>query len=72
MPRLTVTLSIDGDSYLRHYRDGVKDVVARTDDGRNVRFPANILRRVVTRDGIHGRFCIEFDAQGKFVSITRV
>ncbi|MFK7888889.1 MAG: DUF2835 domain-containing protein [Gammaproteobacteria bacterium] len=71
MPRLFVTLSIDSDAYLRHYRGSAKDVAARTDDGRSVRFPANILRNVVTRDGIHGRFCIEFDQRGKFVSIER-
>lgn len=72
MPRLTVTLSIDSETYLSHYRGNVHDVVARTDDGRHVRFPANILRDVVSRDGVHGRFAIEFDAKGKFVSIMRV
>lgn len=69
MPRLIVRLNITSDAYLRHYRGSARDVVATTDDGLRVRFPANVLRTVVTRDGVRGRFVIEFDDQGKFMSI---
>lgn len=71
MPRLIVNLNISSDAYLRHYRGSARDVVATTDDGRSVRFPANILRSVVTHDGVCGSFSIEFDDRGKFVSIER-
>lgn len=71
MPQVTVTLAIDAEDYRRHYGGGVRDVVAVTNDGRTLRFPATILREVVTRDGVHGRFVIRYSEQGKFTGIER-
>ncbi|MEM6641124.1 MAG: DUF2835 domain-containing protein, partial [Pseudomonadota bacterium] len=71
MPTVNVTLNIDADAYQRHYRGAVREVIAIADDGQRLRFPANILRDVVTRDGVHGRFVIRFDDTGKFLGIRR-
>ncbi len=71
MPEVTVTLAIDAEDYRRYYAGGVRDVVARSTDGRQLRFPANILRHVVTHSGVHGRFVIRYEANGRFTSITR-
>lgn len=58
---------------LVHYYDGtVSTVIARTTDGRIIRFPANILRSVVQSDGVHGIFELVFDENRKFVSIKRI
>lgn len=72
MPEVSVTLAIDRDQYLKHYRDGVRDVVATSNDGKTLRFPANILRGVVTHDGVRGTFVISYSAQGRFTGIRRV
>ncbi|MFK8015245.1 MAG: DUF2835 domain-containing protein [Gammaproteobacteria bacterium] len=64
-----MTLDIDADEFLRVYQGNARDVVARADDGRSLRFPAAILRPFVTRDGISGRFRIQFDGDGRFVDI---
>ena len=40
-------------------------------DGRRVHFPANILQRFVSSNGVHGRFCIRFDEKGKYQAIER-
>ena len=72
MPSVDVTLNIDADEFLRVYQGSARDVVARADDGRTLRFPAAILRRFVTREGIVGRFRIQFDGQGRFVDIQSV
>jgi hypothetical protein len=37
-----------------------------------VQFPASALQRLVTTDGIHGYFRIEFDQNYKFVGIEPV
>lgn len=47
-------------------------VVARTMDGRTVRFPTNILRSVVQANGVHGIFELVVDENHKFVSLQRI
>lgn len=69
MPTVVVDLAIPADEFVRLYRGTARDVHAHTREGRSVRFPANILRPFVTRDGVHGRFRIRFDPRGKFVAI---
>ncbi|ASP39614.1 hypothetical protein CHH28_13450 [Bacterioplanes sanyensis] len=70
--RIVVDLAISADDYLAYYSGTAKNVVATAEDGRIVRFPANILQRVVGHEGIYGRFAIEFDSAGKFTGITKL
>lgn len=69
---LIVDLYISPEDYLMHYQGQVSQVHARALDGRQVRFPSNILIPYVTRDGISGRFAIKFDQQRKFIGIERL
>lgn len=69
---IVVTLDIPADEYVRVYQGTAKYVVARSQDGRTVRFPVNILQRFLTRDGIQGVFVLRHDANHKFVSIERL
>jgi len=71
-PSIIVDLAISADEFLRVYQGSAKLVSAIATDGRRVQFPANILQKMVTRDGIHGRFIIEFDRSGKFQKIQRI
>lgn len=70
--QLVVSLSISAEEYLRLYQGTAKVVVARAENGQRIQFPAAILQRFVTHIGINGRFCIEFDGQNKFKSITQL
>jgi len=72
MQRIIVDLNISSDEYLRYYQGDARTVLAYATDGRKVRFPAGVLQRVVTRDGVRGRFAILFNQQGKFEGIERV
>ncbi|MBV1789562.1 DUF2835 domain-containing protein [Marinobacterium sp. D7] len=72
MNELIVDLNISAEQYLRLYRGEVESVVARTLDGRTVRFPANALRGYITRNGITGRFRIRYGSDGKLVDIQRL
>ena len=67
-----VDIAISQDEYLLWYQGAANQVFARALDGRTVNFPASILQKFVTREGVRGRFAIEFDASNKFKSISRV
>lgn len=66
------TLSISPDEYLRYYQGSARNVVARTSDGRTIRFPARELRPYVTRDGVQGRFRLCCDGHNRLVSFERL
>lgn len=72
MNQITVDIAVSAQDYQSYYSGQIKQVVAYTVDGRRVRFPANILQHVVSHEGVYGRFQIDFDNEGKFLSIVRV
>lgn len=72
MKEITVSLHISREDYLAFYQGQVKDVVATANDGRIIRFPAAILKGMVGHEGIHGKFCIQFDSDNKFSNIKRL
>ena len=51
-----------------------KDTVTVLDNasGRSVEFPANALRRHVSRDGVYGLFEIVCDADHRLIRIDRI
>ncbi|MCR8922888.1 DUF2835 domain-containing protein [Dasania sp. GY-MA-18] len=71
MQEIIVNLAISADEYLKNYQSPGINVSATSVDGRRVHFPANILQRFVTRNGVHGRFRIRFNEQGKYQAIER-
>ena len=68
---VVVKLDIKADEFLRLYKGTARDVFATATNGQKVRFPANILRPFVTRDGVRGRFKITFSANGKLIAIDK-
>lgn len=65
-------LSLSAESYLEYYRGHARDVVTTSVDGRTLRFPAQLLQRFVTRDGVHGTFLLRYHDNGRFHSIQRL
>jgi hypothetical protein len=72
MAVLTFRLSLTRDEVLRYYEGSARAVQARSTDGRSVQFPAAVLRRHVTPDGVHGTFRMMLDARNRLVSFERV
>lgn len=70
--QLRIRLDISAEEFLNYYRHLAREVATRSTDGRTVRFPANILRPFVTRNGIRGTFLLKYDARGKFTGIERI
>ena len=66
------SLAIPAEKYLAFYQGKAQDIVARSDDNRNIRFPAGAIRNFLTRDGIFGVFDIHFDANNKLIRVERV
>nr|WP_086932452.1 DUF2835 domain-containing protein [Agarilytica rhodophyticola] len=69
---IIVDLNISAEEYLKLYQGSASSVLARSRDRRTIRFPAQVLRPFVTRDGVSGAFCIYFDKNMKFLRIDRV
>ncbi|MDY0291573.1 MAG: DUF2835 domain-containing protein [Desulfuromonadaceae bacterium] len=72
MPVITFHLHISADEFLRYYQGQASSVSVTADDGRRLRLPAVRFRPFLERTGVHGRFRLEFDANNKFISLTRI
>ena len=70
--KIILDLRISAEEFQRMYAGEARTVFAYDIYGKSVRFPAGILQRFVTHDGIRGRFQIEFSADNKFKSIERL
>ncbi|MFH1464124.1 MAG: DUF2835 domain-containing protein [Pseudomonadota bacterium] len=72
MREVRFSLSISAGELLRYYRGDARAVVAVTDEGVRVQFPAAALRPFVTVEGVHGRFALAFDAQNRMTGLRRL
>ena len=71
MQRVVVSLRISADKMLSVYRGGARTVWTKTSDGRTIEFPADLLRKFVSEDGVYGSFEICFDGQNRLISMRR-
>ena len=71
MSNVVVDISLSAHELERAYQ-GVDTVVCHALDGRRIRFPVRILWQFIRRDGINGRFEIEFDENNKFKDVRQM
>ena len=72
MPTLRIDLKIRAEDYLAWYEGTARQVVALSQEGLTVQFPANVLQRYVSADGVQGTFLLTFDDSNKFVRIEKL
>ena len=72
MKRMTFSMKLSAEKYLRYYQGSASAVIVQADDGRTLKFPINAIQKFVTRDGIEGRFEIIFDDNNKMQSLNRL
>ncbi|MGB0721562.1 MAG: DUF2835 domain-containing protein [Gammaproteobacteria bacterium] len=72
MRRYAFRLDISADNLLRYYRGQAGTVSVRSFDGTRLSFPAQRLRPHARHDGVHGRFELTADKDGRFVDLVRV
>lgn len=65
-------LNILYDDYLAFYQGVAKNVSVVAYDGRRIEFPANLIQRHLTREGIRGSFELEFDNNNKLIELRRI
>ncbi len=67
-------LHIPAEDIQRYYTGAVNSVLVRTVEGDTLQFPASVLTRVLTREGVYGEFELEYDEhnKNKFVALHRV
>ena len=72
MRQVIFDIYISPDEYLKRYQGLATGVSVVSREGLRVKFPANILQRFLTHDGIRGSFVISFDDNNKFIDIQRL
>jgi hypothetical protein len=72
MAVMTFRLSLSRQDLLRVYRGQARSVQAHTLEGRSVQFPASVLRRYVTPEGVHGTFRLHTDRMNRLLSFERL
>jgi len=68
---IVIGLNIDSEELLKLYRGSAREVVARSLDGQNIRFPAEVLKPFVTHNGVQGQFALLVDASNKLIDLRR-
>lgn len=72
MRKSTFSISLSSDQVLQFYKGQADMLRARTEDGTSISIPFDIISRFVTHHGIHGRFEIRYNSNGKFQGISRI
>ena len=72
MNRYEFQLQITPEEYLDYYRGTIRHVIVRCTNGQTVQFPASLLQRFVTPEGIHGAFVLTCDERHKCINLQRL
>jgi hypothetical protein len=72
MSRYEFQLQILPEDYLEYYRGTIRHVLVRCANGQTVQFPASLLQRFVTPDGIQGAFVLTCDEHNKCLGLQRL
>ena len=71
MNRYEFQLHISSEAYLDYYRGTILHVIAQCATGQTVQFPASLLQRFVTTEGIQGSFVLTCDENNKCIGLQR-
>jgi uncharacterized protein DUF2835 len=71
MKRYEFHLHISPARYLDYYRGTVRHVIARCVTGQTVQFPASLLQKFVTTEGIQGLFALTCDDNNKCIELQK-
>jgi hypothetical protein len=72
MKQYTFVLHISAEQYLEYYRGAARSILAEATTGQTVQFPASLVQRFVSTEGIHGNFVLTCDEHNKCVEMQRI
>jgi hypothetical protein len=70
--RFEFSLALSSEQYLAYYQGAASKVVVRCTDGQSIQFPARLLTRFVTAQGVQGHFVLACSDDMKGSTLTRV
>jgi hypothetical protein len=71
MHRYEFRLDLTPEQYLDYYRGVLRQVMVESKNGQSVQFPASLLQRFLTPEGIHGDFVLTCDERFKNAELHR-
>ena len=71
MNRYEFELHLSSEKFLDFYRGRARNVSVQCTTGQTVQFPANLLRKFVSPEGVHGRFVLTCAANNKLIGLER-
>jgi hypothetical protein len=72
MNRYEFQLHISSVACLDYYSGAIRQVIALCASGQTVQFPASLLQRFITAEGVHGAFVLTCDEHHKCVGLQRL
>lgn len=72
MQQIRFRIDISAQRLAEYYRGKARQVQVVSDDGRQVRFPAEKLRPFVTASGVQGYFEISYNEYQKFTGLKQL
>jgi hypothetical protein len=72
MPSMFFKLNISAQEYQAYYRGQSLIVVAQSEDGKRLQFPAMELRKFVSYTGVQGRFEITYSDDSKLLNLRKI
>ena len=72
MKQFKFLLNITPQQYQNYYQGVIHHVIAIDASGATIQFPAALLQRFVTTNGVHGRFLLRCDDDYKNSKLTKI
>jgi hypothetical protein len=70
--RYEFRLDLTPEQYVDYYRGVLRQVIVESTNGQTVQFPASLLQRFLTPEGIRGDFVLTCDASFKSADLQRL
>ncbi|MBV1908509.1 MAG: DUF2835 domain-containing protein [Kangiellaceae bacterium] len=71
MPLARFSINLNTSEVQKYYRGQAQNILVRSYEGLKVQFPANLILPYVSRSGVQGEFILEYDNNGKVISLIR-
>ena len=69
--RYEFRIHLTADACLEYYRGTARHVIARSFTGQTLQFPASLLQKFISADGVHGNFVLLCDEHHKCLGLQR-
>ncbi len=70
MPRVILQIDVSAEAFAAYYRGTASRVLVTAADGQRISLPANLLRPYLQADGVHGRFELLYQTDGKLIALN--